>query len=119
MPLFRDTLDGVRILSPQTVEALTARHRTGMRDRTFQHVMDWGLGFMVDSNQYGPDTVPYGFGPRASPRTFGHGGYESSISFADPEAGLVVAWVMNGTPGGAKHHARNRAINAAIYEDLG
>ena len=42
-----------RILSSQSVEALTARHRTGMYDHTFKHVMDWGLGFIINSSQYG------------------------------------------------------------------
>jgi CubicO group peptidase (beta-lactamase class C family) len=107
------------ILRPQTTEALVARHRTGMFDHTFKHVMDWGLGFLVNSNQYGPDTVPYGYGPHASPRTYGHSGAQSDCAFADPENDLVVAWMCNGSPGEARHQERQRAINAAIYEDLG
>ena len=110
---------GVRILSPQTVEALTARHRTGMMDETFGHVMDWGLGFIIDSNVYGAETVPYGYGLHSSPRTFGHSGYQSSAAFADPEHGLVVAVVCNGTPGEEQHQQRARALHTAIYEDLG
>ena len=119
MLLFRGELNGARIVSAQTVEAVTARHRTGMLDHTFGHIMDWGLGFLVDSNIYGADTVPYGFGRHCSPRTFGHGGFESSSAFCDPEFRLVVAWVMNGTPGFLKHNQRCRAINSAIYVDLG
>jgi CubicO group peptidase (beta-lactamase class C family) len=110
---------GGRLLRPQTVETLTARHRVGLMDRTFKHVMDWGLGFIINSNQYGPDTVPYGYGPHASARTFGHGGSQSSTGFCDPEHRLVVAIVLNGTPGEAKHQQRMREILAAIYEDLG
>jgi CubicO group peptidase (beta-lactamase class C family) len=107
------------ILTPQTVEALTARHRTGMYDQTFKHIIDWGLGFILSSNLYGPDTVPYNFGPHASPRTFGHSGARSSTGYCDPEHGLVVAWVMNGMPEDAQHQQRAREINSAIYEDLG
>ncbi|MBI4219131.1 MAG: beta-lactamase family protein, partial [Chloroflexi bacterium] len=59
-------LDGARILIPQTVAAITARQRTGMFDHTFKHVLDTGLGFIVDSKQYGADTVPYGYGDHAS-----------------------------------------------------
>ena len=118
MLLARGVIGGTGILTAQSVEALTARHRAGMRDETFRHTVDWGLGFLVDSKPYGPDTVPYGFGRHASRRTFGHGGAESSISFADPDARLVVAWVMNGMPGEARHARRNRALNTAIYEDL-
>lgn len=110
---------GVRILSPQTVEALTAGHRIGMFDETFRHVIDWGLGCIRASNQYGPDTVPYGYGPHCSRRTFGHSGYQSSAAFCDPERRLVVAWAANGTPGEVRHQARAVALNAAVYEDLG
>lgn len=110
---------GGAILRPQTVEALTARHRAGMMDHTFDAVADWGLGFLVDSKQYSSPNFSYGFGPYASPRTFGHGGYQSSISYADPEHGLVVVVIANGAPGEQKHNRRFRAINTAIYEDLG
>lgn len=108
-----------QILRPQTVEALVARHRSGMFDETFQHVLDWGLGFLVNSRQYGEETVPYGYGPHASQRTFGHGGSQSSAGYADPEHGLAVAFVFNGTPGEKRHQERIRALNRAIYEDLG
>lgn len=111
--------EGGRVLSPQAVEALVARHRTGMYDQTFRHVMDWGLGFVINSNMYGSETVPYGYGPHASSRAYGHGGSQSSISFADPEHGLAVAIVCNGTPGEEAHQRRMRAILAAVYEDLG
>jgi CubicO group peptidase (beta-lactamase class C family) len=119
MLLCRGERQGARILWPQAVEAITARHRTGMFDHTFRHVMDWGLGFVVDSNQYGWETVPYGFGRHCSPRTFGHGGRQSSVGFCDPEFGLVAALVCNGTPGEARHNERMRAILTALYEDLG
>jgi CubicO group peptidase (beta-lactamase class C family) len=118
MLLSGGTLDGARILSPQTVEALTARHRAGMYDHTFKHVLDFGLGFVLNSNQYGIDTVPYGYGPHASPRTFGHSGMQSSCAFADPENELVVAIVFNGTPGEAAHDRRIRTVLTSMYEEL-
>jgi CubicO group peptidase (beta-lactamase class C family) len=62
--------------------------------------------------------VPYGYGPHASPRAYGHGGSQSSISFADPEHELAVAIVCNGTPGEEAHQRRMRAVVAAVYEDL-
>lgn len=107
------------LFSAQTVEAMTSPHRVGELDRTFQHIVDFGLGFLIDSDRYGADTVPYGFGRHCSPRTFGHGGAQSSIGFADPEHDLVVAWAANALIGEPRHNARNRAINTAIYEDLG
>jgi CubicO group peptidase (beta-lactamase class C family) len=108
-----------RILSPQAVEAFTARHRVGMFDHTFQHVMDWGLGFICDSKQYGADTVPYAYGTLCSRRTFGHSGYRSSTGFADPRHRLVVALGMNGLPEAGVHERRVREVLDALYRDLG
>lgn len=119
MLLARGRHDHTVIVSPQTVEALTARHRVNQFDKTFQHIVDFGLGFIIDSNLYGAQTVPYGYGGHCSPRTFGHGGAQSTTGFADPEYGLVVAVAANGMPGEPQHNRRSRAINEAIYEDLG
>lgn len=98
-----------RMLSAQTVEAMTARHRVGMHDETFGIVVDWGLGFIIDSTNYGR---------HCSPRTFGHGGGQSSVAFADPEHGLAVAIVMNGLPGPEAHFKRLSEIMTDLYEDL-
>jgi CubicO group peptidase (beta-lactamase class C family) len=119
MMLAEGILSGRRVLASEEIRLLTARHRAGRFDRTFQHEIDWGLGFIVNSRRYSPRTVPYGFGRFASDRAFGHGGAQSSIGFADPACELVVAWVANGRPGEPRHQRRNRAINEAIYQDLG
>ena len=118
MLLGSGALDGVRCLKPETVSELTGRHRAGMLDHTFGQVMDWGLGFLLDNKHNGP-AIPYGFGRHASPRTFGHGGRESSTGFADPEHQLVVTLVFNGMPGEPAHDRRLRAVTSAVYEDLG
>ena len=107
-----------RILSPQTVDALTARHRVAAYDLTLAHIVDFGLGVIVNSNQYGLDTVPYGYGRYSSSRTFGHGGAQSSQGWCDPERGLVVAYYFNGRPGEGQHGRRLRQLNEAIYTDL-
>ena len=110
---------GKDVVKQDTIETFTSRHREGLFDHTFQHNMDWGLGFMLESGQYGRETVPYSFGRHASPRTFGHGGSQSSAAFADPQHNLVVAVVCNGMPGEARHNRRARDLHSAIYEDLG
>ena len=99
-----------RILSPQTVQAITSRHRTGMFDETFQTHVDWGLGFNIDGILYGR---------HCSPRTFGHGGAQSSVGFTDPEHDLVVACVTNGMAEARLHYQRFSRIASAIYLDLG
>jgi CubicO group peptidase (beta-lactamase class C family) len=118
MLLNNGSLNSAQIISPKTVELFTTPQRIGMFDNTFKHIMDWSLGFITNSAQYGVDTVPYGYGPHASPRTFGHSGSQSSCAFCDPENKLVVAWLCNGMPGEPKHQQRQRAINTAIYQDL-
>jgi CubicO group peptidase (beta-lactamase class C family) len=118
MLLGRGSFLGRRILLPQTVETFTSRQREGIIDATFLHVLDWGLGFIIDSKRYGPDTVPYGYGHFASDRTFGHSGYRSSTAFGDPDHGLAVALAFNGTPSNENHERRVRAALDAIYRDL-
>jgi CubicO group peptidase (beta-lactamase class C family) len=108
-----------RVLSAETVTALTARQRIGQFDATFGHIVDFGLGFLIDSNRYGVDTVPYGYGRFCSPRTFGHGGAQSSQGYCDPEHGLVAAYLFNGRCGEGQHQRRARAFNDAVYSDIG
>jgi CubicO group peptidase (beta-lactamase class C family) len=112
-------LNGTRIIEPETVELFTDRHRVRMHDRSFKHVIDWGLGFIPNSAKYGIDTVPYGYGPLASERTFGHSGFQSSVAFADPTHRLAAAIIFNGMPGDKAHHQRINAVLAALYVDIG
>lgn len=120
---FYETLlaGGGPILQSQTVETFTARHREGMFDLTFQHVIDWGLGFLLGSppvaDHGGPH--PYGYGAHASDGTFGHSGSQSSAAFADPAHGLAAAVIFNGSPGEPRHQKRIHAVLTALYEDLG
>ena len=113
------TESGGQILSEESVRKMTTRQRVDQFDHSFQHTVDFGLGVIINSNRYGAETVPYGFGRYASESSFGHGGAQSSIGFADPEHRLVVCAVANGCPGEERHNARFRELNSAIYEDLG
>jgi CubicO group peptidase (beta-lactamase class C family) len=116
------SLAGVRILSPQTVEAMTARHRCGLRDLSFDNQqLDWGLGLALDSRiHYGGGVHLYGYGPHASPRTFGHSGFRTTAAFCDPACDLVVTCSWNGMVADDRIHSeRQNALCAAIYEDLG
>lgn len=117
--LGKGELEGVRVLSPQTVDTMCARHRAGLEDETFGVVIDWGLGVMVNSWHYRRRPAPYGYGDSASPRAFGHGGSQSSLAFADPDAGLAAVVVFNGMAGEAGHHRRLQPVVNALYDDLG
>ncbi len=119
MLLHHGEAGGVKLLAPATVADMTDRHRAGRFDETFRHIIDFGLGVICDSNRYGRETVPYGFGRHCSPRTFGHGGAQTSIAFADPEHELVVAVAFNTAPGEPAHQRRMREFLSQLYEDLG
>lgn len=108
-----------KVLSAQTVDAMTSRHRVGEYDSTLGHIIDFGLGVIIDSNRYGAATVPYGYGQYCSPRAFGHGGAQCSQGWCDPETGLVVAYFFNGRAGEGQHNRRTRQLNDAIAMDLG
>ena len=110
--------DGVRVLEPETVGHMTARHRVGMMDQTFRYPMQWGLGLILEP----PDRkgrMPYGYGRHASPQAFGHAGRQSSVAFADPAHDLAVALAFVGMPGEMEHQRRIDAVLTSLYEELG
>ncbi|MGB4709840.1 MAG: serine hydrolase domain-containing protein [Fuerstiella sp.] len=106
------------VLDANTIQQITTPQRVNQFDTTLQHTIDFGLGVILNSNQYGVDTVPYGFSQYCSTASFGHGGAQCAMGFCDPEHNLVVAWAANGFCGEGQHQRRNRAINEAIYADL-
>ena len=113
---------GIRILNEDSVAQMTCRQRADMHDHTFKQTIDWGLGMAINSAHHAPNNawhrIPYGYGPHASPDTYGHGGAQSSIAFADPKHQLAVAIAFNGMPGEAKHQQRINPILESLYEDL-
>jgi len=110
---------GRSAINPRLLAELRRRQRVGLHDLTFQHPIDFGLGVIIDSNRYGAETVPYGYGRHCSPDTFGHGGSQSTIGFADPRHRLTVVLLANGSPGEPAHQARHRELCSAVYRDLG
>lgn len=122
--LYRMLLNGgavnrTRVLSAESAASITARHRIGMYDHTFHHVVDWGLGLILNTPTDSATPMPYGYGRHASASAYGHSGAESSCAFADPAHDLVVAWACNGAPGETAHQERQHTLNTMIYEDLG
>jgi len=117
MLLAGGALAGARVLDADTVECLTERALEGVDDRGFATKLDRGLGFVLDSKAYGPTSAWYG--TRGSGRAFGHGGYFSSVGFADPERDLAVALAWNGLIEPERHDLRLREALDALYEDLG
>jgi CubicO group peptidase (beta-lactamase class C family) len=101
---------GSPLVQPETVRMMTQRQRKGVFDQTFRHIIDFGLGFIINSSAYGPLTVPYGYGRHSSTESFGHGGNQSSIAFADPLHQLVLVYITNGMPGETAHQKRMRTL---------
>jgi hypothetical protein len=85
---------------------------------TFGHVVDFGLGVILDSNRYGSTTVPYGFGVTSSEKSYGHGGARSSIAFADPENHLALAVCLVGLVPENIHQPRMRGLLDQLRSDL-
>jgi CubicO group peptidase (beta-lactamase class C family) len=104
-----------RLITPPTLASLTARHRTGLRDPWGG--ADWGLGFRLECRHIDPELTS--FSRHSSPRSYGHDGMLTNLSFADPDAGLVVALHVNGKIDPYLHRARMTSICDAIYVDLG
>ena len=99
--------DAPPVLEPQTVEAMAAVHRYGLRDATFGNMIPWGLGVQIE----------FSGGPGR--RAFGHGGMASSRGLADPELGLVIVIVANGLAGYFEAEQRVLDVTDAVYSALG
>lgn len=101
-------IDGVRILAPETVERATEVQAEGP-DKVILLPARYGLGFMLP-----PMLVP-----GAGQRSFGHPGAGGSLGFADPEAGLAFAYVMNRMRFDMQGDPRAASLVRAAYESLG
>ena len=78
-------LDGVRILSEETVRAMS-KQQTFRPDKVIILPVAWSLGYMNGA-------VGWPQGSRAT--AFGHAGFGGSIGFADPEIRLSFGLVLN------------------------
>ena len=102
------TLDGVRVLAPETVTRATTVQVEGERDRSLGIPMRWALGFHLGGHRVDL------FGYQTSPRTFGHGGHGSAVGWADPDLGLGVAILTSGLRGAMPHALRMAALSDAV-----
>ena len=111
MMLAGGTLNGVRLLSPRTIQYVT-RNVTGERvDGYMGMPMHRALGPHVRGTT---DTIR-GLGSLASPRTFGHGGVGSSYCWADPDSGVSFAYLTNGRVSDPWHSERLDIISNFVH----
>ncbi|HUP20726.1 MAG TPA: serine hydrolase domain-containing protein [Gemmatimonadota bacterium] len=102
-------LDGVRILSPKTVELMTVNHVGGLFAAAGSPGTGFGLGFSVVED-LGARGVPGSVGE------FGWGGAYHSVYWVDPAEELVVVYLTQVIPAGRlDDHARVRAL---VYQAL-
>jgi CubicO group peptidase (beta-lactamase class C family) len=85
------TLNGVRLLSPRTIQYVT-RNFTEERVDTY---MGWPMHRGIGPHSRGTTPNIRGLGALAHPGTFGHGGVGSSYCWADPESGVSFAYLSN------------------------
>lgn len=86
-------LGGVTILKPATVDRMMQIEIDGEIDVTFDAPVRRGLGFelggLSDPRRHWPGATSTG-------QTFWHGGMGSSVSWADRDTGLAMAFLSNG-----------------------
>ena len=103
------TLDGIEIVSPQSIEKFTAEQVHGF-DTVHMLESRYGLGYARPT-----DLFPMGPNDEA----FGHGGLGGSLAFADPAARVGFAYAPNQLlfPN-LNEGTRSRALADAVYDCL-
>jgi CubicO group peptidase (beta-lactamase class C family) len=96
-------VDGIRLLSDQTVAAATVEQSSGM-DAVIGMENRFGSGFFL----------PSPFAPLMGGRSFGHAGAGGSLAFADPDRGVAFAYVMNQMQPGLAGDPRAAGLVAAL-----
>ncbi|MGA9375157.1 MAG: lipase LipE [Mycobacterium sp.] len=105
-------LDGVRVVSPETLRAATKEARRLRPDlATGLAPMRWGTGYMLGSKRFGP------FG-RDGAGAFGHTGLTDIAMWADPQRALSVAVISSGKPSGHPEAKRYPALLNAINAEI-
>lgn len=101
------SLDGAMLLSPATMAAATRERVSGI-DQCIGNDRRYGAGYALNSHgRMGPHL-----------RAFGHGGWGGSMAFADPDAKLGIAFVVNQMRTGDANAIDRRLerLLAAVYD---
>jgi CubicO group peptidase (beta-lactamase class C family) len=100
-------VDGRRVLRPETVARAVAVQSQGA-DRVLLLPTCFGLGYMR----------PPMLAPGCGAQSFGHTGAGGSLAFADPEAGISVAYVTTALQFDLTGDQRTQSLVRAIYASL-
>ena len=101
-------LDGVRILKPETVAEVTKLQVEGI-DHSLGNYVRRSLGMALGEERMGLSAT-------VDIHSFGHGGAGTSVGWADPDAGLAVAYITNGFRANQSNNPRLAAISQAVRD---
>lgn len=102
------TLDGAKVLRPETVAAGITMQAEGI-DQSLGLFAQRSLGLALNDERMGRST--------GNPmHTFGHGGAGTSIGWADLDTGLAVGYITNGFRGAETNNARLAEVSQAIRD---
>ena len=105
-------LDGVRVMSPETMRGAVAECRRLRPDFAIGLMpARWGTGFILGTNRFGP------FG-RNAPAAFGHLGLVNVAVWADPPRGLAAGVISSGKPGRDPEARRYTALMDSIAAEI-
>ena len=104
---FVGEVDGLRLLDDETV-AMASTEQSAGPDEILIKDTRFGVGFMLDSSD-----IPF-LGPRA----FGHDGAGGFLAFADPDANVGFAYVMNKMNTNINADERAQSLVAAVRNSL-
>lgn len=102
-----DEVDGVRLLGPAQL-ARACEEQVRGADAVIFHETCFGLGYALQP----------ALAPGAGPRCFGHPGAGGALAFADPDAGIGFAYVMNAMQFNPEGDPRSRTLVKAVYDCL-
>ncbi|MGW0763995.1 serine hydrolase domain-containing protein [Streptomyces sp. NPDC002676] len=94
-------VDGVRLLSPQTLESASKEQASGM-DQVMLIPSRFSSGYML----------PTETNPMIGRNSFGHTGRGGSLGFADPEHGIAFGYAMNNIIGGPNDMRATSLVDA-------
>jgi len=100
--------NGVQLLREDTLRDAIVEQYYG-KDLVLGRTFRWGSGFMLTS-----DVLPLG----PNPHVFGHGGWGGSLGFADLDARVSWAYIMNKMSPGTTGDFRVAGMLAGLYSSL-
>ena len=99
-------LEGVRLLSPATVEVMTSIHTGEVKPRPG---VGWGLGWQIVEDAKGQ-------GALASIGTYGHGGRYGTYCFLDPAKDLIGIFLVHREGDSVERTAFQQMVYGALLD---